>query len=52
MLQDAISKMDPAVSNCAPGPPTSQAERLNQRCVPQLLSSLFPMLLVEGLLGF
>lgn len=27
MLQDAISKMDPSVSNCTPGPPTSQAER-------------------------
>lgn len=26
MLQDAISKMDPSVSNCTPGPPTSQAE--------------------------
>ncbi|KAM5233154.1 hsp90 co-chaperone Cdc37 isoform 2-T4 [Hipposideros larvatus] len=24
MLQDAISKMDPAVSTCTPGPPTSQ----------------------------
>ncbi|XP_005852957.1 PREDICTED: hsp90 co-chaperone Cdc37-like [Myotis brandtii] len=26
MLQDAISKMDPSVSNCIPGPPASQAE--------------------------
>ena len=35
MLQDAISKMDPTVSNRAPGPPTSQAEHPGRaRCPP------------------